>query len=66
MTRLLFNFHTVAAMDCRRPAHLRRFHKRQAQILAKKLKALQKAPYSWQMHCAEHLKRLPDPLIPLT
>lgn len=48
LTRMLFNFHTYAAMDCSRPAHLRRFHRSQARILAKRLKALRSQAWDWE------------------
>lgn len=66
LTRLLYNFHSHAALDASRSASKRKFHRTQARILKTRLAALQKAPYDWQIHCELARPEAPKPPSPLT
>jgi hypothetical protein len=65
---MLFNFHSYAAMDRGRPASLRRFHRSQARILTKRLKALQRTAWEWETaikKATPELETSPEKLLPL-
>jgi hypothetical protein len=59
LRRQLFNFHSYRAMQRSLPASVRRFHRKQAQILAKKLKVAQKPPWDWKSWCRQHSQDVP-------
>jgi len=63
---MLYNFHYAASFDRSRSHAKRLFHRSQARIIRKKLKALQNEPYDWQKHCQKHLDTLKKPSLPLT
>lgn len=66
LRRMLYNYHSFRSMQRGLPADLRRFHRGQAQILARKLKDALKAPWNWETWCREHRPDLPKPPFPLT